>query len=79
MATIDTLKELASTERTPRTIDEWLDRFNDEDKAVVLKAVITTPAATLYPVVKELDDNPYPFRAKGLTDLARRIRKGEYA
>ncbi|WP_426716506.1 hypothetical protein ACEN19_11175 [Corynebacterium auriscanis] len=74
MATINDLKELSSK---PRTIEEWLDRFDEEDKRVVVESIIRGTTANLWPILSQLEDNPFPFR-KDTINHARRILSANY-
>lgn len=59
MATINDLKEIESK---PVTIEQWLNRFNDSDRKIVIDSIIKGKTSDLYPILKNLDDNPFPFK-----------------
>lgn len=62
---------------SPRTVKEWLDRFPEEDRRVVRDAITKVPSKVLFPIISELDENPYPFTRKTLNDIARQLRGEE--
>lgn len=61
------VSDLLAVPVKPATVEEWLDRFSPEDRAVVVEAIITRPAAAVMPILENLDDNPFPFRKNTLS------------
>lgn len=68
MATIEDLKNLRET---PRTIFDWLARFNDEDRDIVVDSILRSSTADLWPVLTKLDDNPFPFKRETINHARR--------
>lgn len=70
MATINDLKNL---QEKPRTIDEWLGNFNDEDQEVVVNAILRSSASDLWPILTSLEDNPFPFKKETINHARRAL------
>ncbi|OFT36222.1 hypothetical protein HMPREF3166_01490 [Corynebacterium sp. HMSC08A12] len=68
MATIDDLKRINSA---PRTVEEWLGRFNEEDRQVVVEAIISGKTSDLYPLLNTLETNPFTFRKSTINHIRR--------
>lgn len=75
MANLKDLENLESDE--PRTFEEWLDRFNDDDRDLVIDSIITSRLDDVYAVISALDVNPYPFRRQSLNGFRNRLMEGE--
>mgnify|MGYP006956572866 FL=1 len=66
------IQDLAALIDKPRTMEEWLSRFNDEDRKVVEEAILTHGPGRLHPILRDLDENPFPFSAGEISDWRRR-------
>lgn len=75
MANIKDLEKLTSDE--PRTFDEWLSRFDDDDRDLVVDSIITSRLDDVFNVISNLDVNPYPFRRQSLNGFRNRLMEGE--
>lgn len=60
------------TATMPLTIDEWLSRFGVEDRQKVRHAILTNTPSRIYPILTELEDNPFPFTKDSLSKWARK-------
>lgn len=58
------------------TVQEWLDSFGEDDRNVIVEAMMTAQPKQVWPILSNLDDNPYPFTKSSLEAYMRRI-KGE--
>lgn len=56
----------------PLTIDEWLSRFSEDEQQKVRHAILTHAPSRIYPILKELEHNPYPFTKDSLSKWARK-------
>lgn len=72
MASINDLKNLKNK---PLTIDDWLNNFTPEERKTVENAILTHHYKSVYKIVANLDENPYPFGARSLSQWANR-KKG---
>lgn len=61
------VNDLKTIPTGPQTMEEWLDNFTPEDRAIVEDAILTRPLVALMPILTELDDNPFPFRKNTLS------------
>lgn len=73
MASINQLKEVT---QEPATLEEWLDGFDEQDRRTVVSAVLRGSTAQVFPIISQLEDNPYPFKRSTLNHH-RRIMRGE--
>lgn len=73
MATLNDLKNINET--TPQNLDEWLSRFDDQDRGTVIGAILRGSNHDLFPILSALDDNPYPFEIDTLNHHRRVLRK----
>lgn len=60
------ISDLNNLNTGPNNIDEWLDNFTPEDRATVEQAILNHRQADVWPVLANLDENPYPFSPKSL-------------
>lgn len=75
MANIKDLETLSGDE--PRTFEEWLSRFDDDDRDLVVDSIITSRLDDVFNVISNLDMNPYPFRRQSLNGFRNRLMEGE--
>lgn len=75
MASIKDLEALDTS--APKSLSEWLKGFSDEERDVVEHAILTARTNDVYPILKGLEDNPYPFERDTLNLHRRRLRAGE--
>lgn len=69
MATVDDLKAMGEE---PNTIDDWLERFTEEEKIVVQDAMLRHSPKRIFEIITELEDNPYPFSLSSISNWRRR-------
>lgn len=72
MANIGDLEQITTR---PRNLWEWLDRFNNTDREKVIRAILTGATSELYPVLSDLEENPYPFEQDTINDHRAKLRK----
>lgn len=75
MASIKDLEKLTSDE--PRTFEEWLSRFDEDGRELVVDSIITSRLDDVYAVISDLDVNPFPFRRASLNGFRNRLVEGE--
>ncbi|MFS0140273.1 hypothetical protein ACL1FJ_00585 [Corynebacterium striatum] len=73
--TLDALKNL---EARPINVDSWLDRFNEEDRATVIKALEEHSPSRVFPIISTLEDNPFPFQLGTLQAWKKRNLNEQY-
>lgn len=69
MASVNDLLKVANE---PNSLGEWLDRFSPEDREVVEDAMRRHKPSQIYPILRSLDDNPFPFSAGAISGWRRR-------
>ena len=68
------VSDLLAAPVKPTTVEEWLDGFSPEDRAVVVEAILTRPTAAIMPILVELDDNPCPFQRNTISVWRRKYK-----
>lgn len=73
-----TLKDLQDVRKTPRTHAEWFAKFDKEDQDIIRKTLTSGGSIQdAYRVLRELEENPYPFNKFSIYTLAEKLLSGE--
>ena len=75
MANIKDLEALDLS--APTDLEDWLGRFSDEDRDVVIHAILTARTNDVYPVLANLEENSYPFERATLNHHRRILKAGK--
>lgn len=75
MATLNDLELLEKYE--PKTFDEWIGEFSDDERDLILESIITARADDVFRVLSKLDQNHYPFTRKTFNGHKRKVMIGE--
>lgn len=73
---MSTINELAELVEEPATVAEWVAAFPPEDQKTIWDAFATRTTAQVWPIVTQLDDNPFPFSRKTLQAIMAAERAG---
>jgi len=72
------LADLETLDRyEPKTLDEWLGEFEEDDRDLIIHSIITARADDVFRVISKLDQNPYPFTRKTFNGHKRKLIVGE--
>ena len=74
MATIDQLKAL--TDRTPHSLQDWLDLYDPNDREVIVSAILHADATQAYEALSQRQPHPYPFQRTTIPHHRRALRLG---
>lgn len=66
------VSDLLDVKDEPSTMEEWLGRFSEQDRKIVIDSIRSHKSSKIYPILKDLDENPYPFSVAALSDWRRR-------
>ena len=75
MASIKDLEALDLSALTD--LEDWLRRFTDEERDVVVHAILTARTNDVYPVLSNLEENAYPFERATLNHHRRILKAGK--
>ena len=75
MATLNDLETLDTS--APVDLEDWLGRFDEEGRDVVVHAILTKSTNDVYPVLSNLDVNPYVFERATLNHHRRILKAGK--
>lgn len=74
MSTINELKKL--TDRKPRDLSEWLQLWPEDDREVIVNAILYAETSQAFEALRNLEPHPYPFQRSTIPHHRRQLKLG---
>ena len=74
---MSTIADLEGLGVSPHTSLGWLDSFDGEARARVVASIIEHRPAQLWPILSNLDVNPYPLKRSSFSAFCKKVKEGE--